>query len=174
MQDVISTINYDQHQIIRDIIKLHCPNGIELDPTYSKGIFYNKSDITPPIYKSDLFPVSDDIVKADASKLGFADGTIKSIMFDPPFVVGHTRDKPTGIIGERFHGFRYISDLWQCYDECLVEFNRILAPKGILIFKCQDTVSSGKQWFSHVHIMNKADELGFICKDLFVLLIIIS
>lgn len=91
-------------------------------------------------------------------------------MFDPPFVVGHTKDKPTGIIGERFHGFRYISDLWTWYDLCLKEHYRILKKGGKLIFKCQDTVSSGKQHFSHVHIINKAEDLGFYTKDLFILL----
>ena len=40
---VISTINYEQHAIIRDIVELHCPQGIELDPTYTKGNFYNVS-----------------------------------------------------------------------------------------------------------------------------------
>ena len=91
-------------------------------------------------------------------------------MFDPPFLVGYTKTKPTGLIGERFHGFAYIKDLLDFYDESLVEFQRVLKKKGILVFKCQDTVSSGKQYLSHVHIINKAEELGFYCKDMFVLL----
>ena len=41
---------------------------------------------------------------------------------------------------------------------------------GILIFKCQDKVSSGKQYMSHVFIVNTAVETGFYPKDLFVLL----
>ena len=53
---------------------------------------------------------------------------------------------------------------------CLVEYKRVLKPNGILIFKCQDTVSSGKQWFSHSHIMNMAVNVGFYPKDLFMLL----
>ena len=50
------------------------------------------------------------------------------------------------------------------------EFYRILKDKGILIFKCQDKVSSGKQYMSHVFIMNEAVKLGFYPKDLFILL----
>jgi DNA modification methylase len=80
-----------------------------------------------------------------------------------------SKDNPTGIIGKRFHGFRYVPDLWKWYDECLVEFHRILKPGGFLIFKCQDTVSSGKQWLSHVHIINEAEKLGLYTKDFFVL-----
>ena len=50
------------------------------------------------------------------------------------------------------------------------EFYRILEPNGTLIIKCQDTVSSGKNWFSHLYIMNEAERIGFYNKDLFILL----
>ena len=167
---MISTISYDQHEIIRNAIKLHCPSGIELDPTFSKGVFYKDAGIDEPLEKFDLFPQTDDTLQANANNLPHLDGQVSSIMFDPPFVVGHTKEKPSGIIGERFHGFRYIQDLWKWYSECLEEFYRVLEDDGTLIFKCQDTVSSGKQWFSHVYIMNEAERVGFYCKDLFVLL----
>ena len=167
---MISTISYNQHEIIRNAIKLHCPYGIELDPTFSKGVFYKDAGIDEPLEKFDLFPQTDDTLQANANDLPHLDGQVSSIMFDPPFVVGHTKSKPSGIIGERFHGFRYIHDLWKWYSECLEEFYRVLDSDGTLIFKCQDTVSSGKQWFSHVYIMNEAEKLGFYCKDLFVLL----
>jgi len=41
--NIIKSINYDQHEIIKDILQLH-NNGedIECDPTYSKGNFYKK------------------------------------------------------------------------------------------------------------------------------------
>ena len=41
-KEIIKTISYDQEEIIKNIIELYCPNGIELDPTYSKGVFYNQ------------------------------------------------------------------------------------------------------------------------------------
>ena len=140
------------------------PQGIELDPTYSKGNFYNKAGIDEPLEKFDLFPQTDDTLQANANDLPHLDSSISSIMFDPPFVVGHTKQKPSGIIGERFHGFRYIQDLWKWYSECLEEFYRILESNGTLIIKCQDTVSSGKQWFSHIYIMNEAERIGFYNK----------
>lgn len=165
---MIKTISYDQEEIITDIITLHCQEGIELDPTYSKGVFYK--NIQKPKHKYDLYPQVDDCKQSNANNLPFSENEIKSIMFDPPFIVGFKDNKPTGIIGERFHGLKNIKELWQWYDECLTEFHRILDKKGKLVFKCQDTVSSGKQWLSHVHIINKAEELGFYTKDLFVLL----
>lgn len=167
---VISTIGFNQQQMINDILELHSPDGIELDPTYSKGVFYKSGEVKQPLLKYDLFPQTDDTVMASADNLPIIESSIKSIMFDPPFIVGHTKDKPTGIIGQRFHGFRYIKDLWEWYDLCLAEHFRILKKGGVLIFKCQDTVSSGKQHLSHVHIINKAESLGFYTKDLFVLL----
>lgn len=167
---VISTIGFNQQQMINDILELHSPDGIELDPTYSKGVFYKSGEVKQPLLKYDLFPQTDDTVMASADNLPIIESSIKSIMFDPPFIVGHTKDKPTGIIGQRFHGFRYIKDLWGWYDLCLAEHFRILKKGGVLIFKCQDTVSSGKQHLSHVHIINKAESLGFYTKDLFVLL----
>jgi len=168
---MIKTTNYNQHEIIKDIISLHLDGrDIELDPTYSKGNFYKVTGINQPKYKSDLYPQDEQTIKANANQLPFENGSIKSIMFDPPFLAGYTKEKPTGLIGERFHGFRYMRDVWAWYDECLAEHHRILSAKGILIFKCQDTVSSGKQHFSHVYVMNKASELGFYVKDLFILL----
>jgi hypothetical protein len=166
---MISTISYSQEDIIDSIVSLYMPNGIDVDPTYSKGVFYKNRKHTPKkIF--DLYPQVDGCIEANANALPIECKSVNSIVFDPPFIVGHTRDKPTGIIGERFHGFRYIKDLWSWYDSCLEEFCRILRPNGVLVFKCQDTVSSGKQCLSHVHIINKATELGFVCEDLFVLL----
>ncbi len=165
---LIKTTSYDQQEIILNIVKLYCPEGIELDPTYSKGNFYKGIELEPRL-KLDLYPQTEDTVQASADELPVDDNEISSIMFDPPFIVGHTKSKPTGIMGERFHGFRYIKDLWEWYDLCLAEFQRVLKKDGILIFKCQDTVSSGRQHLSHVHIINKAAELGFYARDLFVL-----
>lgn len=170
MSRQITTISYDQGDILRDIMALHCPQGIELDPTYSKGVFYKRHGIPEPLEKFDLYPQTDDTLEASADNLPHWDASISSIMFDPPFVAGHTKARPTGIIGQRFHGFPTVRRLWEFYDASLLEFYRILEPNGVLVFKCQDTVSSGKQWLSHVHIVNEAERVGFYTKDLFILL----
>lgn len=167
---IIKTIGYDQDEMIKNIVDLHCGGHIDVDPTYSKGVFYKSGVIPQPTHKFDLFPQTEDTVECAAENLPFEDNTVGTIMFDPPFLVGYTKPKTTGIIGKRFGGFRYISDLWAWYDDCLKEHYRILNPKGKLVFKCQDTVSGGKQHLSHVYIINKAEEYGFYTKDLFVLL----
>ena len=53
---IIKTINDNQQSIIRDIILLHCPQGIEIDPTYSKGVFYKDAEDLEPLEKFDLYP----------------------------------------------------------------------------------------------------------------------
>ena len=40
----------------------------------------------------------------------------------------------------------------------------------MFIVKCQDEVSANKQWLTHVEIINDCSEIGFYCKDLFVLM----
>jgi DNA modification methylase len=168
---MITTVSYNQTEILQSIIKLYLKtDGFDYDPTYSKGNFYKSGEIPQPLLKSDLYPQTPDTIKISAESTGFNNNSVSSIMFDPPFLAGYTKEKPTGIIGERFHGFPYVKDLWEWYDKCFEEFYRILDTNGVLVVKCQDTVSSGKQHLSHVHIINKCQSLGFYAKDLFILL----
>jgi hypothetical protein len=44
----------------------------------------------------------------------------------------------------------------------------VLVHGGWLVVKCQDKVSSGKQYFSHVYLHNMAVSLGLYPKDLLV------
>ncbi len=45
----------------------------------------------------------------------------------------------------------------------------MLDRPGLLVFKCQDTVSGGKQYLSHVEIVRMAQDIGYEADDLFVL-----
>ncbi len=166
---IIKSVYDNDKEIIEAILALHVKApAFELDPTFSKGIFWR--GLVEPKYKSDIFPQREDVIEADCTDLkNFADGEIKTICFDPPFLAGFTQPKKqTGIMGSRFAGFRYMPDVWEFYKKSLAEFWRIMPRGGVLAFKCQDTVSSGKQWFSHVFIMNEAEKLGFYTKDLFI------
>ena len=132
---MISTISYDQEEIIKNIIQLYCPEGIELDPTYSKGVFYK--NIEKPKHKFDLEPQIEDVIQSDCRNLPLENESIGSIMFDPPFVGGSRKDGKPGIIKTRFGYYKNIPELWVMYIEALKEFYRILKSEGILIFKCQ-------------------------------------
>jgi len=168
MQDnIIKTVANNDQDIIRSILTLYVKKDkFELDPTFSLGKFYR--GLNEPTIKGDLYPQRDDVMKMDSSCLEILDNSIESICFDPPFLAGYTTGKTSGIIGKRFEGFRYMSDVWAFYKKSLSEFYRILKPAGVLAFKCQDTISSGKQFFSHCYIIQEAEKKGFICEDLFV------
>ena len=165
---MIKTTSYDQIEIIENIINLYCPNGIELDPTYSKGVFYKK--LKQPRYKFDTNPQMDDVSKGDARDMPFQPDEIKSIMFDPPFVGGTIGKGKKGIIKSRFGIYKDIPTLWGMYQDALKEFYRILVGKGVLIFKCQDSVEHNKQYMSEYKIIKMALEIGFYPKDKFILL----
>jgi len=173
---IIKSISYDQTEIIKNIIDLHIEKGvIDCDPTYSTGVFYKKSGIVAPEYKFDLYPQSEEVVKSNSISLPLENESLDSIMFDPPFVVSKgpslkNPKKGSNIISTRFSSYESIPLLWDYYTKSLNEFYRILKPKGMLIFKCQDTVSGGKNYFSHSYVMNKALEIGYYPKDLFVLM----
>lgn len=172
--EVIKSISYNQHDIINNIIKLHCPDGIEVDTTYSKGVFYKKSAVPQPKYKFDKYPQTEDTIQLE-DKLPFDDNTIGSIMFDPPFVISKGPSMTAGIDGQniiskRFSSYESPVELFKSYEEHLTEYYRVLKPGGVLIFKTQDTVSGGKNYFTHVWVMNKAYEIGFYPKDLSILL----
>lgn len=162
---LVSSISYDQEEIIRNIMELFTGGKIDCDPTYSKGVFYK--NIPEPRYKFDINPQAEGVVQADARDLPLKDGSVGSIMFDPPFL---NQTGAGSIMKERFGDYRTIPILWDFYRGALKEFQRILAPEGVLVFKCQDTVSSRKNWFSHCEVMNMAVLSGFYPKDLFILL----
>ncbi len=171
---IIKSIGYDQIRILQDIIQLYTPEGIELDPTYSVGNFYGR--IPRPTYRYDINPQCPEVTQADCRKLPNANSSIKSINFDPPFLIGTPSEGLDSLkegsckMFKRFSGFHSLAELWQFYYDSLNEFYRILQPNGILIFKCQDTVSGGKQCLSHIEIINYAISIGFYPIDLFVLL----
>ena len=73
---MIKSTNYDQQQIINDILELHAPRGIDLDPTYSKGNFYKNSEIKPPQFKYDINPQVPGVEKYSADALPLTDESV--------------------------------------------------------------------------------------------------
>ncbi len=165
----IRTTGDNQHEMIKDIIDLYCPDGIDCDLTYSKGNFY-KNGVRAPKYRLALEPQVPGTIQADSRQIPLLNNSITALMFDPPFVGGSRKDGKPGIIKTRFGYFKNIPELWVYYKKSLKECYRVLKQNGTLIFKCQDTVESAKQYFTHNQVMNDAVNIGFYPKDLFVLL----
>ena len=172
---MIKSVSYNQEEILQGILKLHCNNSqIELDTTYSKGNFY-KGTIKEPLYKFDSEPQFKDVIKVEGANIPLENDSINVAVFDPPFLA--TKGKSLKInnesnqITKRFGVYPTEQLLHKFYVDALLEFYRVLKQDGILIFKCQDKVSSGKQYFSHVFIMKEAEKIGYYCKDLFILIV---
>ena len=172
---MIKSISYDQTEILSNIISLYVPSGqIELDPCYSKGVFYKDGIVPEPKIKMDISPQLTDVKQCDCRNLPFDDGSISSIIFDPPFLAttgaSLYKDDNNNIINKRFGVYESEAALHSMFYDSLKEFYRVLVNDGILIVKCQDKISSGKSYMSHVYIANMAEEVGYYIEDLFILL----
>ena len=175
MRQPIKSISYDQGEIIRNILKLHVPSRtIDCDPTFSQGVFYKNTGIEPPKYRYDIDPPVKGVEQCDCRHLPLSDSSIGCLMFDPPFLAttGESlkSDDDNNTINKRFGVYPSEKELHQFYVDSMIEFYRVLKDNGILIFKCQDKISSSKQYLSHVFIINKSVEIGFYPKDMFILL----
>lgn len=165
--EIAFSLSFDQDKILRDIMRLYLDGQpFDVDPTYSKGSFYSRG-LPQPHFKFDLNPQFPDVVKASSNNLPLDNESVQSIIFDPPFMPSHS--KIPGKIKARFTSFASVTEMWEMYRSSMIEFWRILKPTGILVFKCQDTVSSGKNYFSHFEIERYAKEIGYDQIDLFIL-----
>jgi hypothetical protein len=167
---VIKTVYENHDECLTAILEICGLSNFTLDPTYSTGNFY-KGEVPEPTLKSDVRPQTEDVIEMDCRELVYKTGTIRSIIFDPPFLATRgpsLRGSSGNEIARRFTVFNDEKTLHSFYSDALMEFYRVLAPGGFLVFKCQDKVSSGKQYFSHVYIHNWAISIGFYPKDLFI------
>lgn len=138
----------------------------DLDCTYSKGVFYY--DIEQPKFKSDLVPLYDDVLQDDSTKLEhFEDNSLKSVVFDPPFLFRKRKSENNDKISARFSYFSSFEDLLDMYKKSLDCINRKLAKGGWLFFKCQD-MTDGKFYCTHNEIINYATNNGYELKDIII------
>lgn len=169
--DLIKSVSDSQEEILAWIIRLYCPEGFDLDPTYSKGCFYSHNIQEPPL-KFDIKPQKEGVEYADCCNLPLESESISSIIFDPPFMFG-AKNGPHGrqgkdIMSKRFGLFFNFDELKDVYQRSLREFHRILKSRGILVFKCQDYTDS-KTTMTHCLVYEWARKEGFYAEDIFIL-----
>ncbi len=162
------------------ILDLHVPAGsVVADVTYGKGIFWK--NVPKDVYKLIASDISSGV---DCRSLPYEDCSIDSVVLDPPYMEGLFR-RSTGHLagGGTYSPFRdtysngnttedgpkWHEAVLDLYYKAGQEAYRVLRKKGVLIVKCQDEVSAGKQHLTHVEIINKYEAFGFKIKDLFVL-----
>ena len=164
---MVETVYQNEQELLKSVIKIHCPKRIELDPMYFKGNFYKKG-LMQPEYIYDINPQVIFCPRGDATNLPLLSASIRSIIFDPPFLF-EIRNRKNRNYGANTHGIlKGFQELEKLYKGILKEAYRLLKPKGVLIFKCQDFTDS-KTTMTHCLVYNWAIEQGFYAKDLAIL-----
>lgn len=159
-----------QSEILDNIERLHVPGGYEADITYGNGQFWKGR--TAPKLKFDIDPQLPGVVKADSRALPVLDGSLKSIVFDPPFLtyVRAARDgNGSMVMAKRFSGYWRYDELEDHYESTIKEAARALEVGGVLVVKCQDIIHNHQMHPTHLFVCLWADKHGFQLKDLFVL-----
>lgn len=167
----VRSVYTSNYEVIKNIMTLYNIEQFDLDCTYSKGLFWK--NLPQPKIKTDLVPVTDDTIQANSEHLPFEDNSMKSVMCDLPFVIAGKSYKEnkegSSVIAKRFEGYTTYNDLKRNYYNTLKELYRICDKDGFVVFKCQDSVSGGLNYFTHAMVFNMALEFGFYPRDLFVL-----
>ena len=163
------------------VLRLHVQEGWKIaDITYGKGVFWRKIRTD----KYDFYP-SDIADGTDCRSLPYEDESFDCIVFDPPYMEGFFRDGNSTKAGAGTHnafrdhysngheapkhgGGKWHAAVVELYEEGGREAHRVLRDRGVFIVKCQDEVSANRQNLTHVEVINAYSEVGFFCKDLFV------
>lgn len=164
---VKSIQNSDRDVLAAVIIMFLKGENFELDPCYSTGKFYE--DLERPNIKYDKTPTSTEITQNDIMNgLPLIGNSIRSIVFDPPFMFGTHGQTKNNIMTKRFTMFDSWQELEDMYKKSLQEFYRVLTKGGIVAFKCQDYTDS-RTTLTHCYVHNWAIESGFKIEDLFIM-----
>lgn len=172
-------------EIFPKILELHVPKGSKIaDVTWGNGVFWQN------VPKENYELLASDIsTGTDCRNLPYENDFLDCVVLDPPYMEGFYRKSPDNKAGSGTHSAfaqaysngdevnedsenegtkKWHAAVTDMYFKAGKEAFRVLKKNGVLIVKCQDEVSAGKQWLTHVEIINKYQEFGFYTKDLFV------
>jgi hypothetical protein len=167
----VRSVSENQEEILRSIVRLHCPDGFDADLTFGNGSFWKK--LPRPRLCFDLTPLHEGVIKADSRMLPVEPNSIGNAVFDPPFLtyVKNGRDHKGGAVQmtKRFGGYYTYDELEDHYRDTLSECYRVMKPKAKLVFKCQDIIHNHRMHCTHFRTILMAEAEGFRLADLFVL-----
>jgi len=167
---IIRSVEYKQADILKGILTLQGIDRFDADITFGNGSFYK--DIPEPVYKFDIDPQKIGVIKSCSTKLPLKDSSLKSIVFDPPFLTyikAARKGNGNMIMAKRFGGYWRYDELEDHYKGTIKEAARILKKKGVLVFKCQDIIHNHKMHSTHINATKWAENSGLRLKDLFIL-----
>ena len=159
------SVFYSDEEILKALSDIHLKgNWYDLDCTFSKGNFYK--NIKEPKLKSDLTPLRKDVIGSNSSSLQFVNNkSLKSIIFDPPFLFRNRKSSNNDKMSKRFTFFKSYEDVIEMYTKSLTCFRKKLQKGGYVFFKCQD-MTDGKFYDTHTDTIRIAKDIGFILKDI--------
>jgi tRNA G10 N-methylase Trm11 len=167
-------------ELFPQILDLHIPVGAKIaDVTYGSGVFWKNVDVS----RYELL-ATDISMGVDCRDLPYENESLDALVLDPPYMEGLLRNNKSHKAGSTsYSAFRkYYSNgdenngdgpkwhhaVTDLYYKAGAEGFRVLKNNGVMIVKCQDEVSAGRQWLTHIEIVKFYEELGFYTKDLFV------
>ena len=167
---VIKSVSYDQQEILNNILKLHIPSMVyDCDLCISKGNFYKNGVVQMPSLKYDKYPQMDGVQPLeDAEKI--EDGSLNSVVIDPPFLILQPQWLKHSKVKARFDSFDSMEEAEQANRYLLKLAYDKLRKKGVCVFKTMDIRAENRNiWMSRL-IQEWADEIGFSLIDTFILI----
>lgn len=184
---VMSAYIDGNENIFPQILDLHVKHGARIaDVTWGKGVFWKK--VPEGLYE---VLATDIAMGIDCRNLPYENESLDCVILDPPYMEGFYRKENQHKAGSGTHSSfseaysngdetnddtdnigtkKWHAAVTDVYFKAGLEAYRVLKKKGVLIVKCQDEVSAGKQWLTHVEIINEYEKYGYYAKDLFIVI----
>lgn len=144
------------------------PEWRTLDPTYGRGIWWKR-------WRPDELVCHDrdTLDGVDFRHLPHGDGSFDAAVFDPPYVLMGGRETTTrkDEWADRFGLItapKTRADLESLIRDGFTDVHRVVRPRGHLLVKCKDEISSGHLWSGSTFVINHAATLGARLTDRFL------
>ena len=165
---IIKSVSDSQTEILSNILRLHIhKETFDCDLTYSKGVFYQH--IPQPKLKFDKYPLYESVMPLERAK-DIEDASLHSIVIDLPFIVKDYNSAQTSMIAQRFNFFSSVEELYETNEAMMSLAFSKLQKNGFLVMKTMDFVYGINQYWVSNFVQNKAEEMGFVLYDTFVLI----
>ncbi len=172
--DLIPSAHVDGNgSVFPQILDLYVLPGSRIaDVTFGKGAFWREiAEGRYEVLATDLD------MGIDCRDLPYDAGSVDCVVLDPPYMhspggtmhtTGHTAMERYGNNRPRSGGPKYHEAVIELYAEAGVEAWRVLRDRGVFVVKCQDEVCSNRQHLTHMELVERFVETGFVVEDLFV------
>lgn len=148
---------------LRSILALYGRKNMTIaDITFGRGVFWKS--IPPEDYRV----VGSDLqTGTDFSALPYDAEQFDAVVFDPPYMHGGATVKASINACYKNENGSHASVI-RMYARGLLEAERVVKRKGLVIVKSQDEIESGKQRWSHCELLAMMTAFGIPCVDLFI------